>query len=235
MEQFIKTESELSLSISKGKLIVKDTPEKYKNLKLSNFVCIDLLEYANHIIDKRITENISEEFLLLSEFNLTEDGLINYYRFIIPNLEKTLLEESVPESTVVYYNGECYFNPANKIDEQVLWETENVKITAKQFTHDGEYDSYADLELLIENKTDKEFTLTESNTSVNEYMVNPSLYAVIPAGKTLSDSLAFEVDDMDAAYKKHSEMGCICYDNKEMGVYFIVDPDGYWIEIVPAE
>ena len=36
MEQFIKTESELSLSISKGKLIVKDTPEKYKNLKLSN-------------------------------------------------------------------------------------------------------------------------------------------------------------------------------------------------------
>ena len=47
--------------------------------------------------------------------------------------------------------------------------------------------------------------------------------------------LAFEVDDMDAAYKKHSEMGCICYDNKEMGVYFIVDPDGYWIEIVPAK
>ena len=78
-----------------------------------------------------------------------------------------------------------------------MWETENVKITAKQITHDGEYDSYADLELLIENKTDKEFTLTESNTSVNEYMVNPSLYAVIPAGKTLSDSLAFEVDELE--------------------------------------
>ena len=102
-----------------------------------------------------------------------------------------------PPSYSYAYNGECYFNPANKIDEQVLWETENVKITAKQFTHDGEYDSYADLELLIENKTDKEFTLTESNTSVNEYMVNPSLYAVIPAGKTLSDSLAFEVDELE--------------------------------------
>lgn len=102
-----------------------------------------------------------------------------------------------PPSYSYDYNGECYFNPANKIDEQVLWETENVKITAKQFTHDGEYDSYADLELLIENKTDKEFTLMESNTSVNEYMVNPSLYAVIPAGKTLSDSLAFEVDELE--------------------------------------
>mgnify|MGYP000939233026 CR=1 FL=1 len=29
-------------------------------------------------------------------------------------------------------------------------------------------------------------------------------------------------------------MGCVCYDNPGMGIYFITDPDGYWIEIVPA-
>lgn len=46
--------------------------------------------------------------------------------------------------------------------------------------------------------------------------------------------LAFIVDDFDAAYKKHKEMGCICYENTEMGIYFINDPDGYWIEIVPT-
>ena len=28
-------------------------------------------------------------------------------------------------------------------------------------------------------------------------------------------------------------MGCICFENRDMGVYFIEDPDGYWIEIVP--
>jgi len=28
-------------------------------------------------------------------------------------------------------------------------------------------------------------------------------------------------------------MGCICYENKGMGIYFIADPDGYWLEIVP--
>jgi lactoylglutathione lyase len=28
-------------------------------------------------------------------------------------------------------------------------------------------------------------------------------------------------------------MGCICYENKDMGIYFIIDPDGYWIEILP--
>lgn len=47
--------------------------------------------------------------------------------------------------------------------------------------------------------------------------------------------LAFTVDDMDAAHALHQEMGCICYENKDMGVYFISDPDGYWIEIVPAK
>lgn len=47
--------------------------------------------------------------------------------------------------------------------------------------------------------------------------------------------LAFAVDDMDAAHKKHEEMGCICYENPGMGIYFIIDPDGYWIEIVPVK
>jgi lactoylglutathione lyase len=33
--------------------------------------------------------------------------------------------------------------------------------------------------------------------------------------------------------KKHEEMGCICFENPEMGIYFIKDPDGYWLEILP--
>ncbi|HPT79161.1 MAG TPA: VOC family protein [Candidatus Atribacteria bacterium] len=45
--------------------------------------------------------------------------------------------------------------------------------------------------------------------------------------------LAFTVDDYEAAHRLHSEMGCICYENKAMGIYFIEDPDGYWIEIIP--
>lgn len=45
--------------------------------------------------------------------------------------------------------------------------------------------------------------------------------------------LAFTVDDFEAAYALHSQMGCICYDNRKLGVYFISDPDGYWLEIIP--
>jgi lactoylglutathione lyase len=47
--------------------------------------------------------------------------------------------------------------------------------------------------------------------------------------------LAFTVDDFDAAHAHHEKMGCICFDNEAMGIYFIEDPDGYWIEIVPAK
>lgn len=46
--------------------------------------------------------------------------------------------------------------------------------------------------------------------------------------------LAFTAADYDAAHAKHEEMGCICYENPKMGIYFINDPDEYWIEIVPV-
>lgn len=45
--------------------------------------------------------------------------------------------------------------------------------------------------------------------------------------------LCFRTNDYEAAYQKHKEMGVICYENPGMGLYFIADPDGYWIEIVP--
>ena len=47
--------------------------------------------------------------------------------------------------------------------------------------------------------------------------------------------LAFHTDDFEAAHKLHEEMGCICYENTAMGIYFIQDPDGYWLEIVPED
>ena len=42
-------------------------------------------------------------------------------------------------------------------------------------------------------------------------------------------------EDYDAAHAHHAAMGCICYENPGMGVYFIHDPDDYWIEIVPKK
>ena len=46
--------------------------------------------------------------------------------------------------------------------------------------------------------------------------------------------LAFHTDDFEKAHAFHKEMGCICFENEAMGIYFISDPDGYWLEICPA-
>jgi len=46
--------------------------------------------------------------------------------------------------------------------------------------------------------------------------------------------IGIRVDDFDAVYEKHKEMGCICFENASLGIYFIADPDGYWVEIVPT-
>ena len=47
--------------------------------------------------------------------------------------------------------------------------------------------------------------------------------------------LAFEVDDFQEALKKHKAMDCVCFENEAMGIYFINDPDGYWLEVIPQK
>lgn len=46
--------------------------------------------------------------------------------------------------------------------------------------------------------------------------------------------LAFAVEDIEAARELHASMGCIVKENPAMGIYFIEDPDGFYIEIIPA-
>lgn len=46
--------------------------------------------------------------------------------------------------------------------------------------------------------------------------------------------LAVETEDFEKAHELHEKMGCICFENPKMGIYFIHDPDDYWIEILPV-
>ncbi|MCL1828214.1 MAG: VOC family protein [Oscillospiraceae bacterium] len=47
--------------------------------------------------------------------------------------------------------------------------------------------------------------------------------------------LAFMPEDAAKARGRHEELGVICFENHDMGIYFINDPDGYWIEILPGK
>ena len=46
--------------------------------------------------------------------------------------------------------------------------------------------------------------------------------------------LAFHVEDYDALLKEHTEKGLIAYDTTGKHYHFILDPDGYWLEFMPA-
>ena len=41
--------------------------------------------------------------------------------------------------------------------------------------------------------------------------------------------------DYEAVRAYHKAQGWVCYENHAMGLYFINDPDDYWIEILPVK
>ncbi len=47
--------------------------------------------------------------------------------------------------------------------------------------------------------------------------------------------LAITADNYQEALKFHQKNGRVCFVNEAMGIYFIEDPDGYWIEILPPQ
>ena len=85
--------------------------------------------------------------------------------------------------------------------------------------------------------TDGSFTLVYLTDNETGFLLELTWLRDRKEAYNLGDTefhLAFDVDDMDAAHELHKKMGCICFENPAMGIYFINDPDGYWIEIIPG-
>ena len=78
------------------------------------------------------------------------------------------------------------------------------------------------LVFLGDGKTDFQLELTWMRDRTEPYDLGEQEY-----------HLAFVAEDFDVAHEKHKAQGCICFENPEMGIYFLEDPDGYWIEIIP--
>ena len=82
------------------------------------------------------------------------------------------------------------------------------------------------------------FTLVYLGDGVSQHQLELTYLSGHPEKYDLGENeihLAFSVDDFSSALKLHKEMDCVCYENKEMGIYFISDPDGYWLEVLPAK
>lgn len=90
----------------------------------------------------------------------------------------------------------------------------------------------------IRRKEMSSFTLVFLGDGVTEHKLELTWMKDKADPYNLGDNeihIAFETDDYDKAYEKHKAMGCICYENTAMGIYFISDPDGYWLEIIPKK
>lgn len=88
------------------------------------------------------------------------------------------------------------------------------------------------------NAPDGSFTLVYLGDGTTSHLLELTWLKEWDRPYNLGDNefhLAFTVDDFDAALKKHKEMNCVCFENPDMGIYFINDPDGYWLEIVPSK
>jgi lactoylglutathione lyase len=84
---------------------------------------------------------------------------------------------------------------------------------------------------------DKSFRLAFMSDGVSGHLLELTWMKARTTPYDLGDNeihMAFAADHYDAAYQKHKQMGCVCYENEAMGIYFINDPDGYWSEIVRA-
>lgn len=46
--------------------------------------------------------------------------------------------------------------------------------------------------------------------------------------------LAFMPESFDEALEYHKKMGIVCFESPARGIYFVKDPDGYWMEVVPG-
>ena len=83
-----------------------------------------------------------------------------------------------------------------------------------------------------------EFVIVFMGDAVTPHLLELTCLKAHPQAYNLGENefhLALRVDDFGAAHEKHKQMGCICFENPTMGIYFINDPDGYWIEIIPAD
>ncbi len=85
---------------------------------------------------------------------------------------------------------------------------------------------------------DGSFTIVYLGDGVSEHRLELTYLRDRQSPYDLGDNeihLAFTTEDYEGAFAKHKEMGCVCYENPKMGIYFISDPDGYWLEVIPAK
>jgi len=98
------------------------------------------------------------------------------------------------------------------------------------------YKEALELEVIREKEaSDGSFKLVYLGDGVSPFCLELTWLKDHPQAYELGENeshICMMVDHYEEAHQKHAEMGCICFENEAMGLYFIHDPDDYWFEIV---
>ncbi len=89
----------------------------------------------------------------------------------------------------------------------------------------------------IRRKTTEDFIIVYIGNAETDFELELTWLKEHPQPYDLGEDefhLAFRTYDYEAAHSPHEKMGCICFENPSKGIYFIEDPDGYWLEIIPT-
>ena len=88
---------------------------------------------------------------------------------------------------------------------------------------------------------DGSFTITYMGDRDTQFRLELTCMRNHPQNYDLGENethLALRLNDgqeFNRLHQLHRDMGVVCFENPTMGIYFIEDPDGYWIELLPPE
>jgi lactoylglutathione lyase len=92
-------------------------------------------------------------------------------------------------------------------------------------------------EVARKSGVDGSFTLVYLSDGLSDWQLELTWLRDHPQPYDLGENeihFCLRASDYETARLRHEAMGCVCFENPDMGLYFINDPDGYWIEILPA-
>ena len=105
----VNNKPNLEFSFLGGDLVARDYLEEYDGLNLTNYVCVDYVMYNNKIVNTNIIDITNAHDIETVSFTLANDGIHEYYRLVVPKIDKYLISGQVEPYNVFYYNNDFYY------------------------------------------------------------------------------------------------------------------------------
>lgn len=105
----VNNKPNLEFSFLGGDLVARDYLEEYDGLNLTNYVCVDYVMYNNKIVNTNIIDITNSHDIETVSFTLANDGIHEYYRLVVPKIDKYLISGQVDPYNVFYYNNDFYY------------------------------------------------------------------------------------------------------------------------------